>query len=279
MKAAVVLGTLFLAVLFALTVSPSAAAEPMDKNCVSDPETATVGEVIDGETLNLSDGRIVRLIGAKAPPLPLSWRGDDPWPLVAESKRALDRLASGKQVELKFGGRRSDRYDHVLAQVFVLGNDKPIWLQEELVSEGLARVYSFPDNRACIAELLAREREVRAKHLGVWGSSAYRIESADNVERLGRLTQSFQLVEGKVAKVGEGGGRIYLNFADDWRSDFTISIERKDVPAFAAAGIDLKGLAGKHVRVRGWIEWRNGPMIAATHPEQLELLPAAAPAL
>lgn len=279
MKAAVVLGTLFLAVLFALTVSPIAAAEPMDKNCVlSDPETATVGEVIDGETLKLSDGRIVRLIGAKAPAPPLGWRGDDPWPLVEESKRALDRLASGKQVELKFGGRRSDRYDHVLAQVFVLGNDKPIWLQEELVSEGLARVYSFPDNRACIAELLAREREVRAKHLGVWGSSAYRIESADNVERLGRLTQSFQL-EGKVAKVGERGGRIYLNFADDWRSDFTISIERKDVQAFAASGIDLKGLAGKHVRVRGWIEWRNGPMIAATHPEQLELLPAAAPAL
>jgi micrococcal nuclease len=279
MKAAVVLGTLFLAVLFALTVSPIAAAEPMDKNCVlSDPETATVGEVIDGETLKLSDGRIVRLIGAKAPAPPLGWRGDDPWPLVEESKRALDRLASGKQVELKFGGRRSDRYDHVPAQVFVLGNDKPIWLQEELVSEGLARVYSFPDNRACIAELLAREREVRAKHLGVWGSSAYRIESADNVERLGRLTQSFQL-EGKVAKVGERGGRIYLNFADNWRSDFTISIERKDVPAFAAAGIDLKGLAGKHVRVRGWIEWRNGPMIAATHPEQLELLPAAAPAL
>jgi micrococcal nuclease len=245
---------------------------------LSDPETATVGEVIDGETLKLSDGRIVRLIGAKAPAPPLGWRGDDPWPLVEESKRALDRLASGKQVELKFGGRRSDRYDHVLAQVFVLGNDKPIWLQEELVSEGLARVYSFPDNRACIAELLAREREVRAKHLGVWGSSAYRIESADNVERLGRLTQSFQL-EGKVAKVGERGGRIYLNFADNWRSDFTISIERKDVPAFAAAGIDLKGLAGKHVRVRGWIEWRNGPMIAATHPEQLELLPAAAPAL
>lgn len=150
-----------------------------------------------------------------------------------------------------------------------MGNDKPIWLQEELVSEGLARVYSLSDNRACIGALLAREREARAKHLGVWGSSAYRIESADNVERLCRLTQSFQLVEGKVAKVGEGGGRIYLNFADDWRSDFTISIERKDVQAFAASGIDLKGLAGKHVRVRGWIEWRNGPMVAATIPSSL----------
>lgn len=230
---------------------------------LSDPEKATVAEVLDGETLKLSDGRIVRLIAAKAPAPPLGWRGDDPWPLVEESKLALNKFASNKQVELKFGGRRSDRYDHLLAQVFVVGNDKPIWLQEELVSEGLARVYSLSDNRACIGALLAREREARAKHLGVWGSSAYRIESADNVERLGRLTQSFQLVEGKVAKVGEGGGRIYLNFADDWRSDFTISIEQ-DVPALAAAGIDLKGLAGKHVRVRGWIEWRNGPMVAAT---------------
>jgi hypothetical protein len=70
-------------------------------------------------------------------------------------------------------------------------------------------------------------------------------------------------------------GRIYLNFGDDWRSDFTISIDRKEIPAFAAAGIDLKVLAGKKVRVRGWIEWRNGAMIAATHPEQLELLPDA----
>jgi Staphylococcal nuclease homologue len=115
--------------------------------------------------------------------------------------------------------------------VFVMGEGGPIWLQEELVSEGLARVYSFPDNRACIAELLTRESEARAKRLGVWGSLAYRIQSADDLDRLGRLTQSYQLVEGTVAEVGEGGGRIYLNFGDDWRSDFTISVERKDVPA------------------------------------------------
>jgi micrococcal nuclease len=139
----------------------------------------------------------------------------------------------------------------------------------------LARVYSFPDNRACIAELLARESEARAKRLGVWGSSAYRIQSADDVDRLGRLTQSYQLVEDTVAKVGEGGGRNYLNFGNDWRSDFTVSVERKDVPKFTAANLDLKRLGGKRIRARGWIEWRNGPMIAATHPEQLELLPDA----
>jgi hypothetical protein len=59
---------------------------------LSDPEKATVAEVLDGETLKLSDGKIVRLIAAKAPAPPLGWRGDDPWPLVEESKLALDKV-------------------------------------------------------------------------------------------------------------------------------------------------------------------------------------------
>jgi hypothetical protein len=50
-------------------------------------------------------------------------------------------------------------------------------------------------------------------------------------------------------------------------------MERKDGEAFKAAGIDPKALAGKKLRVRGWVEWRNGPMIHATHAEQIELLP------
>jgi len=43
--------------------------------------------------------------------------------------------------------------------------------------------------------------------------------------------------------------------------------------ADAAPRIDPKVLAGKKLRVRGWVEWRNGPMIHATHAEQIELLP------
>ncbi len=242
---------------------------------LSPPETGTVASVLDGETLKLTDGRTVRLIGAKAPMPPLGWRGDDPWPLVDEAKQALSALATGKAVELRFGGARTDRHGYVLAQVFVVGGADRLWLQEALLAQGLARVYSFPDNRACVGELLAREREARAKRLGLWASYAYRIEQALDVKRLGRLIHSYQLVEGTVASVGEGGGRVYLNFAPDWRSDFTISVERKDVSAFAAAGIDLNTLAGTRLRARGFLAWRNGPMIEASHPEQIELLPAS----
>jgi hypothetical protein len=85
--------------------------------------------------------------------------------------------------------------------------DQRIWLQGELVKNGLARVYFFPDNHA-YGELLASEAEARAKGEGIWGSWAYRVLAADNVERLGRLTRSYQLVEGVVAQVGESGARI-----------------------------------------------------------------------
>ncbi len=258
----------FIALLFCAWPAPADAACDLPES-----ETGTVASIIDGETLKLADGRTVRLIGAKAPMPPLGWRGDDPWPMVEEARSALARLAAGKDVELRYGGRRTDRHGYLLAQVFVVTGESRLWLQDELIGEGLARVYSFPDNRACVSELLAREAEARAKRLGVWRTSAYRIESANDVERLGRLIHSYQLVEGKVVAVGEGGGRLYLNFAEDWRSDFTISVEHKDENAFAAAGIDLKALAGRRLRVRGFLAWRNGPTIEASHPEQIELLP------
>jgi endonuclease YncB( thermonuclease family) len=240
---------------------------------LSPSETGTVAAIIDGETLQLTDGRTVRLIGAKAPLPPLGWRGENPWPLVDEAKEALTRLAGGKAVVLRFGGRHTDRHGHALAQIFVVGDGTRLWLQEEMIAKGLARVYSLPDSRACVPELMAREKEARAARRGVWGSWAYRIESALDVKRLGRLVHSYQIVEGKVVAVGEGRIRMYLNFAQDWRRDFTISVERKEVSAFAAAGIDLKTLAGARVRVRGFLAWRNGPMIEASHPEQIELLP------
>jgi len=241
---------------------------------LSAPEKGTVAKINDGETLELTDGRVVRLMGAKAPAPPLGWRGETPWPKVEEAKQALARLAAGAEVELRFGGTRADRHGYALAQVFVVKGDTRVWLQQELVAQGLARVYSFPDNRACAGELLARETQARDERKGLWGTGAYRIrEAGGDPEEIARLKFSYQLVEGVVAAVGEGGNRTYLNFGKDWHTDFTVEIERKDKAAFAAAGIDPNALAGKRLRVRGWIEWRNGPMIRATHPEQIELLP------
>lgn len=235
-------------------------------------ETATVAAIEGGETFTLTDGREVRLLGIKAPTPPLGWRGDDPWPFVAESKEALERLTSGATVELRFDARRSDRYGHVLAQVYVTEGETRTWVQGALVKNGFARVYSFADAHACVGELLEQEKEARAARRGIWHSWAYRVQDAEDVKGLGRLTHTYQLVEGTVHAVGEGREWVYVNFAEDWRRDFTIAIARKDLAAFESSGLDFERLAGRRVRVRGFIEWWNGPVIKPTHPEQIEVL-------
>jgi len=45
-----------------------------------------------------------------------------------------------------------------------------------------------------------------------------------------------------------------------------------DAARSALAGLVLGSLAGRHIRVRGWLRSRYGPLIEATHPEQIELL-------
>ena len=39
-------------------------------------------------------------------------------------------------------------------------------------------------------------------------------------------------------------GRIFLNFGADWRTGFTVAVERRHVRLFEEAGIDLAGLEG-----------------------------------
>jgi hypothetical protein len=71
--------------------------------------------------------------------------------------------------------------------------------------------------------------------------------------------------------------RIYLNFGPDWRTDFTVSIETRLLKTFEKAALDPMDLKGRKIRVRGWIESRNGPSIDVTHPEQIEVLPEQPP--
>ena len=60
--------------------------------------------------------------------------------------------------------------------------------------------------------------------------------------------------------------------AADYRSDFTLTIARRDLKRFAAAGIEPASWKDKKIRVRGWLSLLNGPEIELTHPEQVEVI-------
>ncbi|HSK39454.1 MAG TPA: thermonuclease family protein [Arenibaculum sp.] len=224
-----------------------------------------VTEVVDGDTVVLEGGSQVRLVGIQAPKLPLGRPGFTAWPFAEQSRAALLKMAGDRHVRLLHGGRERDRHGRALAHLHL---DDGTWVQGELLRGGFARVYSFPDNRALVAEMLALEREARAARRGMWRFEAYRVRSAD--EPLPEDT--FHLVEGTVAAADRVGRRVYLNFGADWRSDFTAVIEARDLRAFRSAMFDPIELEGRRIRVRGWVYTYNGPAIDVTHPEQIEVL-------
>ena len=229
-----------------------------------------VMEIVDGDTVVLDDGTEVRLVGLQAPKLALGRRGFVEWPLADDSRDRLAGMVLGRQVSLAYGGRRIDRHGRVLAH---LVRDDGLWVQAAMLEVGMARVYSFEDNRAGVAELLAAERLGRAAGRGIWAHPFYAIRSVEETaDGTDGLLDTFQIVEGVVLDAAEVRRRVYLNFGTDWRDDFTVSIAPEHVRAFRASGLEPLDLPGRRIRVRGWLHERNGPMIDATHPEQIEVL-------
>jgi endonuclease YncB( thermonuclease family) len=236
---------------------------------LTDAGKATIVQILNTESLLLEDGRAIRLVGSLSPRTETRWA--QAMGLEEKITGALEERLLGKEVRLRVGARERDRYGRLLTHVFA-GEDEPVWVQEALVSDGLAMVYSFADNRDCVRELQAAERAAREAGAGFWEQGVFRVRDATDLDSLDGLAYSFQIVEGQVRDVAENRGRIYLNFGEDWRTDFTATVAPSDRDSFNGSGIALPDLSGQTIRVRGWLERRNGPMIEVTHPEQIELV-------
>ena len=142
------------------------------------------------------------------------------------------------------------------------------------------RIWSRPAGRvaataaasqARAVELLSRGNAARRAKLGLWANPYYDLLDADNPADVLAEQGAFALVEGKVVSVRESGATIYVNFGRRWTEDFTVTILKRNERIFTAAGLEPKKLAGRRIRVRGWIEERGGPWIEAARPEQIEL--------
>lgn len=251
---------------FGAEADPTQLATPQDLEVAY--ARATSG-VIDGDTLVLEGGQEVRLTGIQAPKLPLGRRNFPTWPLAPEAKTALEGLVGGRDVRLHIDGNGEDRHRRILAHVV---NENGTWLQRKMIDLGMARVYTFPDNRRLAGSLLIAERTARENRTGIWSLDYYAVRSSDP-STLARDFGTFQLIEGTVSDVAKVRNRMYLNFGDDYRTDFTISIDRSAWSLFDETGLDPLSLSGRSVRVRGWVKDFNGPLVDVTHPEQIEVLP------
>lgn len=224
---------------------------------------ARVSHVLTAKTLQLDDGSIIRLAAIQAPNRARNAQEKDE-PLAAQAFSTLETLAKGKEVTIKPVSKTPDRKGRIVAEVFVQGES----LQEAMLRAGMAWVYSFPDTRKFASRFLKAEEEAEAAKRGVWSISDYAV--LGDAEAHAHEGQ-FRLVEGvPVAVAIKKGKRSYINFGNDWKTDFTLFIEPADLKRFDEAW--LQSLTGKRVRVRGWLFASGGAAMELTHPEQVELL-------
>jgi endonuclease YncB( thermonuclease family) len=125
-------------------------------------ETATVGMVIDGDTVELTDGRRLRLQGIDAPEIGGPDKAAQPW--SAESAAWLRGRILSRPVHLELTGR--DRYGRLLAWIY---DEEGGLVNMQSLSLGMSRLldeFGLPWDLE--ASLRQAEAEARLQRLGVW---------------------------------------------------------------------------------------------------------------
>jgi len=231
----------------------------MAGGCAFEPQgEGRVDAVADDTGFRLSDGREVRLAGIE----PVN--SDR-----ANRASALAAIVAGHDVILRGEDDAPDRYGRQTALVFLDGSETSV--QGQLLANGEALVSATITDKECASILAAAEALARQAKQGTWADPAA-IKNAESPGDILAGIGRFTLVEGRVLSVRQAGATTYLNFGRNWTRDFAVTISRRMLPSFAAAGIVLKSLENRRIRVRGWVEARGGPRIEALRVGQIELL-------
>ena len=128
-------------------------------------ETHRVRRVVDGDTFVLANGDRVRLIGVDTPETvhpkkPVEHYG-------REAGAFTKKMIQGKTVILEFDVQKRDRYNRLLAYVFL---EDGTFLNAELLRQGYANIATFPPNVKYVDLFRRLAREARENERGLWGA-------------------------------------------------------------------------------------------------------------
>lgn len=197
-----------------------------------------VRRVYDGDTVQLVDGRKIRLSGINTPEVEhsnaIAQAGGE------AAKKWLSQVLTGKKVRLEFDQEKQDKYKRYLAHLFT---EQGMHLNRELVRLGFASVNTFPPNLKYVPELLVAEQQAEINQLGIWAYPDYLPKSATQLTKSNK--QGWQRIYGRVTGIKKARKNVYLTLPDD----FEVGIKKAHLAYFD----DLDSLKGKNIEVRGWV--------------------------
>ena len=131
------------------------------------PKEAVVRRVIDGDTVELGDGRLVRYLGIDTPEM--RRREGSRWvsapePFAQAATEANQRLVEGRTVQLEYDVRTHDRYGRLLAYVYVDGQ----MVNATLLAEGYAQLLTIPPDVKYLERFRPLAERARQQRRGLW---------------------------------------------------------------------------------------------------------------
>ena len=229
--------------------------------------SVAVQRVVDGDTLRLSDGRSVRMIGLNTPELGKQGRSDEPFAVAARKRLEALVAASDGRVGLLPGKESKDHYGRTLAHVY--GADGAN-LEAQMLAEGLGFQVAVAPNVDLVDCQQAAERSARQAGLGLWRQSP--VLKAEQIS-----TSGFAVLSGRVSKVQRNRGGVWIELQDS----VVLRVAPNLLGQFDIAR--LEKLKGRQIEARGWVVDRSRRgglksgqarwLLPLTDPSMLQMAP------
>ena len=130
-------------------------------------EKLFVENVIDGDTVKLSDGQVVRYIGLDAPETKECF--------AAEATKENEELVLGKEIKLEKDVSETDKYNRPLRYIYA----DDIFVNDYLVRNGLAKAANFPPDEKYKKQFKEAEEEAKKNKRGLWADGVCSTEKED----------------------------------------------------------------------------------------------------
>lgn len=205
-----------------------------------------VKRVIDGDTVELITGQIIRFLGINTPEI--QSRYHDAEAGGERAKQWLRQTLSNSEFFIEYDQQRHDKYGRTLAHCFLADGR---YLNALLVEEGLASVTLIPPNLRYSDTLIEAQNRAEQAKKGIWSMSDYQVKDLSDL-KMGTRYRGWQRIRLKLNTIKQGKNTVFL----EANEEFKLAVKNKDSVYFD----DWKSYLNKTVEVRGWVH-RQGKQL------------------